>query len=168
MLKMEAFVWLTENWFSRTSYIQVQFTITKIFLSVNWTMTGERIFLHLYLNSTKLCSNFLLHWSFHVTILETVTLRLSFVTLFAKSTNDCAITCEVFSDGRSLVPTWNMSESARKLSQVNFLFVVKFFYFPTLHMFYNGVFRDKNFFLFIINHYLVCPLDFLLFFFQYH
>ena len=147
----------------KCSLLLLRFFLASIEL---WLVNG--IFSHLYINSTKLCSNFLLHWSFHGTILETVTLRLSFVTLFAKSTNDCAITCEVFSDGRSLVPTWNMSESARKLSQVNFLFVVKFFYFPTLHMFYNGVFQDKNFFLFIINHYLVSPLDFLLFFFQYH
>ena len=83
--------------------------------------------------------------------------RLSFVTLFAKSTIDCAITCGVFSDGISFVPTWNTwiiftnwwlhvilhvtNFWARKQSQVNLLFVVKFFcYFPTLNMFYNTAF----------------------------
>ena len=44
--------------FPRASYIQVQFTIVKIFLSVNCTVMNG-IFKHLYINSTKIC---LPHW----------------------------------------------------------------------------------------------------------
>ena len=85
--------------FPRTSFTQEQFTIIKIFLSINCTMTGGGIFISLHKFN-------LLQWSFHGTILETVTLRLPFVTLFAKSTIDCAVTCGIFSDGTQFVPTW--------------------------------------------------------------
>ena len=77
---------------------------------------------------------------------------LSFITLFAKSIIDCAITYGFFSQGTPFVPTWNIIWSgyefiaSRKLSHVNLLFVVKIFcYFPALYMFYNTISQDKPF-----------------------
>ena len=123
-------------------------------------------------NKTLLTSlTFLLHLSFRWAILKTVTWWLSFVTLFAKSAIDCTVTCGVFSDETSFLPTWNIIWSAvvfanwwlhiilhgtnfwaRKLSHVSPLCCQVFLLFPTLNVFCNIVSQNKNFCLLLIKH----------------
>ena len=90
--------------FLRTSYIQVQFTVIKIFVSVNYTMTDKGISssLHKFDKTYFTLLTFLLHQSLHWMILAIVTWCLSFATLFAESTFDWAATCGVFQTEHSL------------------------------------------------------------------
>ena len=90
--------------FLRTSYIQMQFTVIKIFVSVNCTMTDKGISspLHKFDKTCFTLLTFLLHQSLRWMILAIVTWSLSFATLFAESTFNWAATCGVFQTEHSL------------------------------------------------------------------
>ena len=91
----------------KCSLLLLRFLLASIGLwLMNWIFTS----LHKFNKTLFTSLTFLLHWSFRVTILETVNWRLSFVTFFAKATIDWPIPCGFFSGGTSFVSTgllWN-------------------------------------------------------------